>query len=582
MASKDTRLQIIVDAQNRTQGTFNELENNLSGVQRSYGRLQSTLTAIGTAGTVAFGGLSLLTKNIIAAGVGIEQTTIAFETMLGSAELAQKTLSDLASFAAKTPFELLQLEDASKRLLAYGITAEDLIPTLTMLGDVTAGVGMDKLPQLILAFGQVSAATKLTGMELRQFSESGVPLLGALVDHFNSTAKAANTVTTTTKGTAKEIEKLNTANTKATEKLLGLNITLEKQNNRFQDMISNNKQGSASYKNLELDIENTRRKIAETELAILNNSGALTDATQIVKSFGAASQVTAADVQEMISAGEVSFEDVKAALGSLTAEGGRFHELMAKQSQSLGGLWSTLKDNIQLTARAMGEEMLPYLKPIVQELIRLTGVVGQFVKDNPQLAAMILAGALAFTALLAVLLPISLALPGLIMLFTGLAAVFGALIAISAPVLLAIGGIIVILGVLAANGYMAKEAWQDVWLGIKVTTAEAANAVIGVVESMINFIINGVNQAIAAINRVVSMAQRIPGVGKHISGLSLLSPVSFSGIDTNALVSADIASRSAPGGNTIINITGNTLLDDEAGVKLGDSLLNRLRLSNQF
>src|SRR5688572_23091431 len=99
------------------------------------------MRVVGAAGAVAFGGLALMTKGIVQAGAGFEQTQIAFETMIGSAEVAQKTLKDLATFAAKTPFELTQLEEASKRLLAYGVDVESLIPTLRMLGDISAGVG---------------------------------------------------------------------------------------------------------------------------------------------------------------------------------------------------------------------------------------------------------------------------------------------------------------------------------------------------------------------------------------------------------------------------------------------------------
>src|SRR3712207_8046490 len=53
------------------------------------------------------------------------------------------------------------------------------------------------------------------------------------------------------------------------------------------------------------------------------------------------------------------------------------------------------------------------------------------------------------------------ALPGLILLFGGLATAIGAVTAMSAPMLLAVGGIITILGTLAAQGYFTKEAWEE-------------------------------------------------------------------------------------------------------------------------
>lgn len=58
-------------------------------------------------------------------------------------------------------------------------------------------------------------------------------------------------------------------------------------------------------------------------------------------------------ITEMIEAGKIGFPEVQKAFQAMTAEGGAFHGTMAKQSKSLAGLWSTLKDNIGQTAREM-------------------------------------------------------------------------------------------------------------------------------------------------------------------------------------------------------------------------------------
>jgi len=117
----------------------------------------------------------------------MEQVEVAFETMLGSAEAARDMLEGLKEDARKTPFTLPGIIDSGKRLLAMGIEAENLRDTIKILGDVTAGVGIDKLPQLVLALGQVKAATKLRGSELRQFTEAGVPLLDELAKSLGKT-----------------------------------------------------------------------------------------------------------------------------------------------------------------------------------------------------------------------------------------------------------------------------------------------------------------------------------------------------------------------------------------------------------
>lgn len=91
--------------------------------------------------------------------------------MLGSADKAKNLLADLSEFAKRTPFELLGIRDVAKQLLAFGITNENLLGTLKALGDVAAGTGTG-LDRIAYAFGQVLAAGKLTGNELRQFTEA--------------------------------------------------------------------------------------------------------------------------------------------------------------------------------------------------------------------------------------------------------------------------------------------------------------------------------------------------------------------------------------------------------------------------
>jgi tape measure domain-containing protein len=58
-------------------------------------------------------------------------------------------------------------------MLAYGMAAEEVIPTLTRLSEVAMGDAF-KLDRLAFVMGQVKAATKLTAQDLRQFTEAGL------------------------------------------------------------------------------------------------------------------------------------------------------------------------------------------------------------------------------------------------------------------------------------------------------------------------------------------------------------------------------------------------------------------------
>jgi tape measure domain protein len=70
---------------------------------------------------------------VITLGSNLQQSQIAFETMLQSGEKAQALLSQLSDFASKTPFELTGIRQTAQQLLAMGISAEDMVPTLKAL-----------------------------------------------------------------------------------------------------------------------------------------------------------------------------------------------------------------------------------------------------------------------------------------------------------------------------------------------------------------------------------------------------------------------------------------------------------------
>jgi tape measure domain-containing protein len=111
-----------------------------------------------------------------------EQVTIGFETMIGDAEKARLKLHQLSEMAARTPFTLPGIEVGARTLLAMGFEADELIPTLKSLGDITAGLGGGNqlLFRMAHNLGQVRAQGKLTGREIRDFAIMGVPLLDEL------------------------------------------------------------------------------------------------------------------------------------------------------------------------------------------------------------------------------------------------------------------------------------------------------------------------------------------------------------------------------------------------------------------
>ena len=130
--------------------------------------LKTAVTAIGAVSAAFSAGIVSGVKY----NSQMEQYITSFGTMLGSAEKATALVNDLKEMGAKTPFETADLAKGSQTLLAFGITAKDLLPTMQMLGDVSQG-NKERFDSLTLAFAQVSSAGKLSGQDLLQFVNAG-------------------------------------------------------------------------------------------------------------------------------------------------------------------------------------------------------------------------------------------------------------------------------------------------------------------------------------------------------------------------------------------------------------------------
>src|SRR3954451_4673246 len=109
----DSTLQIIIKAVDQASGVFRSVQQAVDKQQRSFAVTAAASSkfalGLGVAAT-AVGGLGYAALK--AAG-DMEQTKVAFTTMLGSGEKAKEFIAQLVQFAKTTPFTLTGLEDAA-------------------------------------------------------------------------------------------------------------------------------------------------------------------------------------------------------------------------------------------------------------------------------------------------------------------------------------------------------------------------------------------------------------------------------------------------------------------------------------
>ena len=286
-------LALNITARNQAQAVLNSLGSGLEQVAAQAKTAQQSLKAMGdgmvSAGTKLTAGVTAPILGFAAAAIKgaaeQEQLEVSFTTMLGSAEKAKTMMADLSAFAASTPFESPEIQNASKMLLAFGVDAEQIIPTMTNLGDIAAGLNIP-IGDMAYLFGTTKAAGRMMTADLNQFTSRGIPMIAALAETMG---------------------------------------------------------------------------IAESE------------------------------VKAAVEAGKVGFPEMEAALQSLTAEGGQFSGLMAAQSMTLAGLFSTLSDNVGLSLAEIGKviietfDLKTKLAGAIEWLVKAKEAMFAFAKSNPQM-----------------------------------------------------------------------------------------------------------------------------------------------------------------------------------------------------
>jgi tape measure domain-containing protein len=221
-----------IDLKNGLKNTTNELKKQKAGVSGVSDEMKKMKTLI-TGFIAAYGGKKLWDL-LIGSNAEMEQYTTSLEVMLGSAEKASAMIAEMREFAAKTPLTLDNVISSGTLLMGYGADESNLIDTMTKLGDLASG-NAEKMDRITLAYGQMLAKGKVTGEELRQMAEAGVPLQTALAESIGVTSEEFSKMVS--KGEV-GIDALNKAITELTTgdgKFAGM---MEKQSQTMQGMLS--------------------------------------------------------------------------------------------------------------------------------------------------------------------------------------------------------------------------------------------------------------------------------------------------------------------------------------------------------
>ena len=180
---------------------------------------------------------------------------------------------------------------------------------------------------------------------------------------------------------------------------------------------------------------------------------------------------------DMAAKGSISFKMLDKAMGKMVGTGGLYHDMMIKQSTTTAGLFSTMKDSLTFAGATLGTTLIKTLK-INEAMASVSKWVGdaaakfaKWAEANPQLAKMVVYGALILGLLAPALILIGMLASGIGAvvvgfgaLVTGGGALLGFLGAISAPVLIAVAALTALYFALSKiSDMIGTEGWDKIF-----------------------------------------------------------------------------------------------------------------------
>jgi hypothetical protein len=345
-------------------------------------------------------------------------------------------------------------------------------------------------------------------------------------------------------------------------------------------------------------------------LQITKDSTKAMEAARIAADLAKFKQIdyaTASDVVTKVLAGNTSIltrygiqidanATAQEGLNAITAVAGGQYEAYGK---TLAGQTDIMKQKFGDLQESIGQALMPALLKLIDALKPIIDQTMAWITAHPELTANLLLAAAAVAGLVAVVGALGVALPAVIAGFTILAGPVGIIAAIIAGIIFIIHNLIEIYHLLHDDGAV-------VWEGIKIMFKEKIDAIVGFFQPLISVIdavigrlqsmIDKAQAAAAAVRQTIASGPSgiISGAASEIKFLAtgravggVVNPgqpyiVGENGPEwfspSNAGTIIPNGRMAAAGGSSIsINISGNTLLDSNAGEKIASQIMKVLK-----
>lgn len=139
----------------------------------------------------------------------LEQLQALFTTLTGSAEEADRVISQIQADASKSPFDVQTLIKANQYLISAGVSADDARQTILDLGNAIAatGGGNDELDRMAMNLQQIQNVGKASSVDIKQFANAGINIYGLLADSMGVSVEKAKDMDVTYEQLAEALSK---------------------------------------------------------------------------------------------------------------------------------------------------------------------------------------------------------------------------------------------------------------------------------------------------------------------------------------------------------------------------------------
>jgi hypothetical protein len=256
-----------------------------------------------------------------------------------------------------------------------------------------------------------------------------------------------------------------------------------------------------------------QRDILTKLVTVLGDEKQALEALPAVLDASAASGKSAGSVAETMSKFLAGLTNNSDAVGvsvdksaTFTERLGQVMDKVAGQAEAAADPFTQFKNRTGDLSQEFGKVLLPIMSQMAVILEKVTRKVIEFTDAHPNLTKWIGIAVAALGAIMLVVGPLLLVLPGLALGFT----------AVGVAVHLAMGpiGLIVLaIAALAAGAILLWKNWDTVWAAIKKTVQAVGNFVIGIMNNMNKINSKIIGGIIGGIKTLVGVASKLPFVG---------------------------------------------------------------------